>query len=103
MRGPSRSHPPVPSVASLQPSLLERFVSGVADHQQHEDRTRPEPAGREQQRPQRVRVDEVGVVDDDDRGGLAATAGHELEQLHAHADVLAAAEHIRSRSSGARI
>ena len=60
----------------------------VADRQQDQDRALREPAGREQQRAERVGVGQVSVVDDHHAPVIARGRRHRLQQLHAHGDVL---------------
>ena len=99
--GPTVSVPPVDPAASLrQPS---GSVSSVRPRTTSRTSARlaEQPAGGEQQRSQRLGVDQMRVVDDDDAWRLLRVRADQLQQLEADRDVAPRAQRIAAAAVAA--
>jgi hypothetical protein len=79
------------ATGELSPSLGKRVVRGAAHDQQNERTAGEQPASGEQQRAQRLGVDQVSVIHDNDAWRVVRPRADQLQQLEANRDVPAGA------------
>jgi len=93
----SRRSPPSPVSTALWKRLFR-----CASNDQHDERAaRQQPAGGEQQRPQRLGIGQVRVIHDHDGGSVVRDRADQLQQLQAQCHMAAGSQRLAPTARGA--